>query len=94
MHTAKVLKKEFIFVEEVDADFEKCFGQKKCIEQTSRFEEYTSKHAKHSVRTRHNTNPRSEIFRMRGTTTNHIRNSKGKSLDLRCAVKSEKNDRG
>ena len=50
------------FDEEVDADFEKCFGRKKCIERTSRFEENTSERAKHSIRTRHNTNPRSEVF--------------------------------
>ena len=71
MHTTKVFENNFD--EEVDADFEKCFGRKKCIERTSRFEENTSKRARHSIRTRHNTNPRSEVFWMRGITTNHIR---------------------
>ena len=30
------------FEEELDTNFEKCFGWKKCVEWTSRFEEYTS----------------------------------------------------
>jgi hypothetical protein len=39
MQTGKIFEKEIVFDEEVDADFEKCFGRKKCVERTSRFEE-------------------------------------------------------
>ena len=85
MHTAKIFENKSD--EDLDADFEKSFGRTKCIERTSRFEENTSKCARHSIRTRHKTNSRSEVFWMRGTTTNHIRKVLLSRKDLGSAVK-------
>jgi len=81
------------FEEELDADFEKCFEWRKFIQRASGSKEYTRQRARYSIRAKHDTNPRSDMIRMWGTTTNHIHTSKGKNLDLIYAVKLEENNR-